>query len=136
MRFSKAVWIIAGFALFLASAFMLFEPGNDPTGFFVYTPSLAVLNPENDAAVGEELEIEFMTKGEKELSVSASKGDVDFLGLECGGRKIEIDPSKSITYGDYGCKENSKIALKVLSQEAEVTIRFGSDSQIAKNSAS
>jgi hypothetical protein len=136
MKSARAIIIAAGFLLFAMSAFLLFEPGNDPTGFFVYTPSLAVLNQENNAGVGESLAIEFITKGARDLEITSSGGEVEFLGLKCGGEVIDLKPRKSINYQGYSCKENSKVIVKIVSKEAELNIKFGEDSQTAKNSAS
>ena len=58
------------------------------------------------------------------------------MGLQCGEDMINWDPSESITYKRYSCKENSKVMLEILSEEGEIIIRFGEDSQIAKNSPS
>ncbi len=136
MKIIKIVLITIGFFIFLASAFLLFEPGNDPTGFFAYTPSIAIMNINNNVEVNDNLEVEFITRGTKDLEITAAKGDVEFLGLGCDGETINFDPSRSINYPKYNCRKNSKVVVKILSGEVEVDINFGGNSQIAKNSAS
>ncbi len=133
----KVIAIIGGFVLFFASAFLLFEPGNDPTGFFVYTPSLAVFNYDNNEGVGENLEVEFITKGEEDLRIISLSGEVEFVRLKCGDRALNPSVDGNIMeYKNYNCKENGKAAVRILSQNAEIEFKFGNDRQIVKNTVS
>ena len=82
----KIVFAILGFTLFMLSAFLLFEPSGNPTGLFVYTPSLAIININNNVKVGDTLNIEFMTKGTKDLMFKTE--GLNLLDLTCNGKSF------------------------------------------------
>lgn len=131
MKILKLLLIIIGFLLFFISAFLMFEPGNDPTGLFVYSPGLAVKTIENNAAVGSTLIIEFMTLGTNNLTITALEGDIEIVELKCNSLKIE--PSADNFYHDYSCKEYSSLSVIPKSKESVFEIKFGHDSQKIKN---
>ncbi|MEE9525012.1 MAG: hypothetical protein V3V78_00200 [Candidatus Woesearchaeota archaeon] len=126
MKIIKALFIILGFVLFLLSAFLLFEPSSSPTGFFVYTPNLAIINTNNNVPLNSNLEIEFITKGTNDLTIN-----VDILELRCNDKFI----GKSNEFKDYRCDETSSLTAKILSRKTEINIKFGNNIQQAINIA-
>lgn len=133
----KLILIIFAFALFLASAFILFEPGNDPTGFFVYAPGLAVVNHKNNQPLNSNLKIEFMTKGTNDLIITSLTGNMEFLELNCNNQKLApAANNKDITYKGYKCDKHSFVLIKVLSEELKLQFKFGNEIEHTHNSAS
>jgi len=135
MRLVWMIFILIGFILFASSSFILFEPSADPTGFFVYTPSIAVINPDNAQPVGSIIEISFITKGTNNLTVEAVKGSAELLELRCDAKIIAEGSSAAISYEGYKCEKGSSVAVKILSKETEIEFRFGKDVQQARNLA-
>ncbi|MBD3248897.1 hypothetical protein GF336_02515 [Candidatus Woesearchaeota archaeon] len=136
MEITKIFLIFISFAVFLASSIVLFEPGNDPTGYFSYVSGLGVMNPENNLPVGEMLEIKFITKGEKDLEAKGIDGDFDILGLRCGEMKVQpMIEADEMHHNDYRCDSESVLTVKVLSDNVKIGLKFGKDIQYAKNSA-
>ena len=136
MKLIKIILITLGFLLFFASSFILFEPGKNPTGCFMYIPSLAVINPNNNILLNSTLEIDFLTKGTNDLIITSLKGNMEFIKLRCNNQilKPNIEENK-ITYKDYHCNDNSIISIKVLSRELDLDFRFGNNIQKAQNKA-
>ena len=137
MKLWKIMIATFGFAFFLLSAILLFEPTNGPTGFFVYTPTLAIVNNENNAGLDDNLAIEFMTKGINDLTVSFPEEGADFLELRCDGNKLQpVLENNEIVYRDYNCKKTGFLEVKVLSHETVIRFKFGNDVQEARNTVS
>ena len=132
MRFNTIIFIIIGLLLFILCMFGLFEPSIDPTGFFVYTPRIAVFNPSNSQPVNNSLEISFMTRGTNDLIITPLKGSMKILELRCGSQIVGKGSSK---YKDYKCRDKSTITVKVLSKEVKIGLRFGRSIQQAENIA-
>ena len=136
MRLIKIILITLSFLLFFASAFILFEPGNDPTGFFVYLPSIAIINPNNNISLNSNLEIDFITKGTNDLTITSLKGKMEFIELRCNNQILTpVTEKNMIIYKDYHCNDNSIISVKVLSRELNLDFRFGNNIQKAHNKA-
>jgi len=136
MKFINIILIIIGFILFFISAFILFEPSNGPTGFFVYVPSLAIVNPDNNVPLNSNLEVEFMTKGTNDLAINPSEGDIKFIELKCGDKKVipALDNEK-IMFKDYHCQDDSKVTVKILSTKVILEFKFGNKVQQVQNIA-
>ena len=133
MSFAKAAFIVIGFAIFLVTAFTLFEPGNDPTGFFAYTPSIAVINHDNSMPLNSNLRIDFITRGTNDLAVSVLEGDASFIGVGCGNKMTPVAGDKKLEYKSYSCKEQGHLSAKMLSKEVILEISFGNSVQQVRN---
>lgn len=120
MKLTTAMLTILGFGLFFLSAFLLFEPNNSPTGFFAYTPSLAIVNTDNNVPINSNLEIEFITKGTNDLTITPL-GNMEFLELKCNNQIM----STSMEHKDYNCNGDSSLTVKVLSRKLEIELKFG-----------
>ena len=129
MKTVKIILTILGFVLFFFSVFVLFEPSDNPTGFFVYTPSIAIINPSNNQPLNSNLEIEFMTKGTNDLTITAKTGEMKVIGLKCNDEVM----GNTLEYQDYKCGENSILLVKVLSKDLELEFKFGNNIQQATN---
>ncbi len=133
-KYIKILFIVLGSILFAISAFMLFEPSTDPTGFFTYMPNIEVINSENAVQLNSNLDIEFITSGTKDLTITKINGNMQFVGLRCGTQKLDIlTANEAIEYEDYACKETSFLTVKVLSTELDLDIKFGGNMQQVKN---
>jgi len=128
----KFFFITGGFFLFTLSAFLLFEPSTNPTGFFVYTPTLAIVNSNNNIPVNSNLEIQFMTKGTNDLIITPL-GNIKFLELRCNDNVLITN---NLHYKDYNCDGDSYLLVKVLSSKVELEFKFGNNIQQAINIAS
>ena len=135
MKLLRIILITFGFGIFLLAAIIIFEPTNGPTGFFVYTPTLAIVNQENNAALDSNLEIAFLTKGEYDLLVSKESGEMEFLELRCGKETVASSFNEEVIYRDYHCLETSYLIARVLSQQASLKFEFGNEIQTAENIA-
>ncbi len=132
MKLIKLIFIITCFSVFVLSGFLLFEPGIlSPTGHFVYTPNLAIINPQNNVHLDNDLEIGFITKGTNNLTITSS-GKMDLIELRCGNTTV----GKNIYYRDYTCSENNILKVKILSENLKVNINFGDSTQPASNTVS
>ena len=135
MKILRWIFVILGLAIFFLSSLALFEPGADPTGFFTYVPGIAIVNPDNNAAVGGNLEIKFITKGTNDLVITPS-GNFEFVELNCGG--VVLNPyveDGRMFITDYACDKESSLIIKVLSEQLEVEFKFGIQGQTAENIA-
>ncbi|MBR9692098.1 hypothetical protein GOV06_04925 [Candidatus Woesearchaeota archaeon] len=130
MKLVKIILTTSGFALFLLSIFVLFEPTDSPTGFFAYTPNLAIINSNNNIQLNSDLEIEFITKGKNDLTI-IPLGDMKMIGLRCG----DIIIGNSLEYKDYECKKDSFLVVKILSEELKIGLKFGNNVQYSENTA-
>ncbi|MBD3354539.1 hypothetical protein GF361_00980 [Candidatus Woesearchaeota archaeon] len=130
MKFTKLIFIIISFSMFVLSGFLLFEPGtlSSPTGHFVYTPSLAVINSQNNIPLDQDLEIEFITKGTNNLTIMPS-GKMKLIELRCKN----ITMGKKMEYEDYSCSGNNVLKVKILSENLKINIRFGDMTQPVLN---
>ena len=136
MKFFKIILIPLGFIIFFISALVLFEPSSDPTGFFVYTPSLAVINYENNQPLNSNLKIEFMTTGTNDLIITSLTGDMKVVGLKCGNTVLNpVSEGNSAFYEGYQCKENSFLLVQILSEKLDIELRFGKEIQQVQNIA-
>ncbi len=135
MGFTKILVITLSFAVFFASSFMLFEPGNDPTGYFGYVSGIGIINPRNNVPVGSVLEVKFLTDGKGDLRADTVEGDLQFLELRCGDERIEpVMAGNHISYKDYKCEDESVLSVKVLSENIDIRLKFGRGVQHIKNS--
>ena len=132
----KNMIAIAGFLIFFVAAVMLFEPGEGPTGFFVSTTSLAIKDYKNSAELNNNLNIDFTTKGTNDLTITASKGDMQFIELRCNNQLLNpsVQGSK-IEYKNYNCDQNSLLIVKVLSKELNIDFRYSNELQQVTNIA-
>jgi hypothetical protein len=128
MKLSKIIIITLGFGLFILAAFSLFEPSASPTGFFVYTPGIAIINPINHAGLNSNLEIEFITKGTNDLKILPS-GAAEIVELRCDDKVAGY----GLEYKDYSCDGSSYLVVRVLSERVELDIKFGDKTQQAIN---
>lgn len=130
MSHSRNLFIIAAFSLFAVSAFLLFQPFQDPTGKFAYTPGLAVVDS-SYSVDGESLtSIEFITTGKDDLEIS-SDHDFELISLSCGSRKIHPKSYDPLEFPGYSCDVNSVLDAKLLSKETRFYLKFGSDVQVS-----
>ncbi len=134
MKFSTIILIVIGLLLFTLCMFGLFEPSTDPTGFFVYTPRIAILNPGNSQPINSSLEIGFITRGTNELAITPLKGNAEILELKCND-KILNKGGNNLVYKDYKCKGDSIAIIKILSGDLNLEFRFGKETQQARNTA-
>ena len=136
MKTTKIILITVGFALFFLSMVLLFEPTNGPTGFFVYTPNLAIINYNNNVPLDNNLEIEFMTRGTNNLTIIPAMGEIEFLELKCNNQLLSpFMEDNVIVVKDYYCEDNSHLLVKVLSKELSLELKFGDRIQAVKNTA-
>jgi len=134
MKLLKPIIITLLFALFLVSAFLLFEPSDSPSGYFTYTPALAVFNSENNAELNSNLEIRFLTKSTNDLEISPIIGNTEFISLKCQDKEkdFSVDQERLVS-PSYTCPSESSIIVKILSPKTELNIKFGQEIQSAEN---
>ncbi len=137
MKTIKTISIIFGFAVFFISAFLLFEPSRNPTGFFVYTPYLEIINQEKYEPLNSELKIGIITIVTYNLVITTLKGDMEFIELRCGDKILNpLVKGNKIIYNDYSCKGNGFLLVKILSKELNLESRFGEKIQQVQNTVS
>jgi len=128
MKLSRLIFIVISFTIFILSGILLFEPGSSPTGHFVYTPNIAIINQQNHAPLNQNLEIEFITKGTNDLQVTSS-GEMELIELRCENKVI----GNKLKYKNYTCKGNSFLVVKILSENLKLDFKFGNNIQQATN---
>jgi len=134
MKVIKIFFIVIGFILFFASAFLLFESDTDPTGAFLKIPKIMILNPDNDNALYSELDINFVTNGKNDLIITSKIGGFRFKEIKCGNEIINPSVNENmIEYKDYLCWEDSVLKLEILSEELVLDFKFGNEIEEAKN---
>lgn len=126
MKITKPILIILGFCVFALSAFLLFEPGASPTGYFAYTPSFAIINPSDNISLNHKIEIKFITKGTNDLQIISSK-KIESIELICEEKII----GKKLKYEDYNCRGMSILRFKAISKNTKIDIKFGNRTQQA-----
>ena len=115
----------------------MFEPSSDPTGFFVYAPSLAIMNPDNHQQLNSILEINFITSGTNDLAVTLQKGSIKFIELKCNSQLLApVIEDNKLFYKGYACSGNGQLSVKILSRETRLELAFGSKKQQVQNIAS
>lgn len=133
MKYPRLILTIVGFFLFFTTALFLFEPSYDPTGMFVYTPSLAIIDISNDVPINTILDVQFVTEGTKDLVIFSNS---KFVELECNKQKIKPDSTThAIVFNDYSCPYTSELSLNIIHKETNIDVQFGTDSQKAINVA-
>ena len=124
VKIGKVIFLICAFVLFFLSIFLIFEPGNNITGFFAYIPSIAVVNEYNHVPINDNLEINFITKGTSDLIIS-KKGDMKFIELRCGENILNPEINENeIRYDNFHCLGFGSIKIKVLSKELILEFKF------------
>ena len=134
MRTIKIISIIIGFILFFITAVMIFEPNSDPTGFFAYIPSIAVINSNNNIPLDNDLGIAFITNGKNDLIITPMSGDMKFIELRCNDQILNpvVDEGR-IIYKDYNCRGNGFLLIGILSRELNLEFKFGDGIQQVQN---
>ena len=136
MKKTKIMFTTLGIALFVLSAITLFKPTDGPTGFFVSATDLVINNYNNKELLNNNLKIDFMTRGTKDLTIITPKGDMEFVELNCNNQPLRTSvQDNKIEYKDNNWEEDSYVMVKVLSKELVLQFRFGTEIQQVKNIA-